>query len=78
MGRRADVLVEIRAVNRCRRILQPTEVFFRISGFRDGAVVQTAQGHAFREIFPNRSEYVTIGLPGSIDWYDEIIVEVLD
>ena len=48
------------------------------SGYRDGAIVQTAQGHAFREIFPNRSEIITIGLPGSIDWYDEIVVEVLD
>jgi hypothetical protein len=78
LGRRADVLVEIRAVNRCRRILRPTDFFFRIVGYRDGSPVQTAQGHPFREIFPGRSEVVTIGLPGSIDWYDEIVVEILD
>jgi hypothetical protein len=73
-----NVLISIRATNRCRRVLQPTDVLFRVSGYRDGAVVQTAQGSPFEEIYPGRSTDFGIGLPGSIDWYDRITVEVLD
>lgn len=73
-----NVLVSIRATNRCRRVLQPTDVLFRVTGYRDGSVVQTAQGSPFEEIYPGRSTDFGIGLPGSLDWYDRITVEVLD
>ena len=73
-----NVLISIRATNRCRRVLQPTDVLFRITGYRDGAVVQTAQGSPFEEIYPGRTTDFGIALPGSLDWYDRITVEVLD
>jgi len=73
-----NVMITIRATNRCRRVLRPTDVLFRVSGFRDGDLVQTAQGSPFEEIWPGRSTDFGIGLPGSIDWYDRIAVEVLD
>jgi len=73
-----NVMITIRATNRCRRVLQPTDVLFRVSGFREGALVQTAQGSPFEEIYPSRSTDFGIGLPGSIDWYDRIVVEILD
>jgi hypothetical protein len=74
----ATVMVNIRATNRCRRVLQPTEVLFRVSGYRDGDLVQTAQGSPFEEIYPGRSTDFGIGLPGSITWYDRLTVEVID
>ena len=73
-----NVLVEIEVINRCGRPLEPSELWFWVAGYRDGALVQTAQGHPFRRIFPGRSEDFSIGLPGSLDWYDEIKVELKD
>jgi hypothetical protein len=73
-----NVMITIRATNRCRRVLRPTDVLFRVSGFRNGDLVQTAQGSPFEEIWPGRSTDFGIGLPGSIDWYDRITVEVID
>ncbi len=73
-----NVLVNINATNTCRRVLQPTDVWFRVTGYRDGDLIQTAQGSPFEEIYPGRSTQFGIGLPGSIDWYDEISVEVND
>jgi hypothetical protein len=73
-----NVMITIRATNRCRRVLQPTDMLFRVSGLREGALVQTAQGSPFEEIWPGRSTDFGIGLPGSIDWYDRITVEVID
>jgi hypothetical protein len=73
-----NVLVEIEVINRCGRPLEPSELWFWVTGYRDGAIVQTARGHPFRQIFPGRSEDFSIGLPGSIDWYDEITVELVE
>ena len=73
-----NVLVNISATNRCRRVLQPTDVWFRVTGYRNGDLIQTAQGSPFEEIYPGRTTNFGIGLPGSIDWYDEILVEVND
>ncbi|HOC44532.1 MAG TPA: hypothetical protein PKJ99_16070 [Thermoanaerobaculales bacterium] len=73
-----NVLITVRATNRCRRVLQPTDVMFRVSGFRDGDLIQTAQGSPFEEIWPGRSTDFGIGLPGSLDWYDRITVEIID
>lgn len=56
----------------------PTELWFEITGWREGAHVQSVRGHPFDEIGPNRSADIAIGLPGSIDWYDEITVEIID
>ncbi|HSO23439.1 MAG TPA: hypothetical protein VLT81_11045 [Chondromyces sp.] len=74
----AHVLVEIKAVNRCRRDLGPFDLWFEISGWRDGGLVQTVRGHPFDRIRPGASGIVAIGLPGSIDWYDEVRVEIVD
>ncbi len=77
-GRPVNVMVSIRATNRCRRVLQPTDIWFRVTGYRNGDLIQTAQGSPFNEIYPGRETVFGIGLPGVIDWYDEIRVEVFD
>lgn len=78
LAARGNVLIDIHAINRCGRKLQPHEISIWIAGYRDGAVVQTATGQAFNEVYPGRSTNFAIGLPGSIDWYDVITVEVMD
>jgi hypothetical protein len=72
------VLVEIEAHNRCSRALHPDEAWFQVTGLRDGAPVHTARGHPFNTIFPGRSERFGVGLPGSLDWYDLITVQVVE
>jgi hypothetical protein len=73
----AQVLVEINAANRCKRSIGTTELWFEITGWRDGAMVQTVRGHPFETIRHRRSGTIAVGLPGSIDWYDEITVEMV-
>jgi len=73
-----NVMIDIHAINRCGRKLAPHEISIWIAGYRDGAVVQTASGNAFNEVYPGRSTNFAIGLPGSVDWYDTITVEVMD
>ena len=70
------VRVTIEATNHCGRDLGPLDVWFRVSGWRQGAMVQTVEGHPMEELGDGDSEEVIIGLPGSIDWYDEIRVVV--
>jgi len=74
----AHVMVEIRAVNRCNRDIGPLDLFFQITGWREGARIQTARGHPFGAIRRRHSEIIAIGLPGSIDWYDKISVEIVE
>jgi len=74
----AQVLIEINASNRCSHDLGPLDLWFEITGWRDGGLVQTVRAHPFESIRRNHSGNIAIGLPGSIDWYDEISVEVLD
>jgi hypothetical protein len=74
----AQVLVEIEAVNRCNRDLGPLELWFDITGWRQGSSVQSVRGHPFDRIRKGGSGIVAIGLPGSVDWYDEITVEIAD
>jgi len=73
----AQVLVEIEVTNRCGRTLGTHEVWFLISGFRNGGLVQTARGHPFDELPSGGTDIVAIGLPGSLDWYDRIEVRVI-
>lgn len=73
-----NVLVDIHAINRCGRKLEPHEIGIWIAGYRDSAVVQTASGTAFNVVYPGRSTNFAIALPGSIDWYERITVEVMD
>ena len=74
----AQVLTEIRAKNNCNRDLNPQDLMFEISGWRDGGLVQSVRGMPFDRIRRRHSEIVSIGLPGSLDWYDEITVEIID
>jgi hypothetical protein len=74
----AQVMVEIEAVNRCNRDLGPLELWFDITGWRQGSSVQSVRGHPFDRIRRGGSGIVAIGLPGSIDWYDRIAVEIVD
>jgi len=74
----AQVLIEINASNRCNRDLGPLDLWFEITGWRDGGRVQTVRGHPFDPIGRRHSGIVAIGLPGSLDWYDQITVEIVD
>ena len=74
----AQVKVEINAVNRCSRDIDALELWFEITGWRNGDLIQTARGHPFDPLRRRHSVITTIGLPGSIDWYDEIVVEIVD
>jgi len=73
----AQVLVEVDAVNRCGRDLDPLEVWFEIAGYRHGDLEQSVRGHLFDPLPKDGEGTATIGLPGSADWYDEIRVAVL-
>lgn len=73
----AQVLVEIRARNRCGRDLGPLDVWFEVSGYRNGDLVQAARGHPFDPLPVNGEATATIALPGSAHWYDAVKVSVL-
>jgi hypothetical protein len=72
------VLVQIDIVNRCRYDLEPLDLFFRATGWRDGGVVQSVLAHPMQTILTGRTEFVAVNLPGSLDWYDEVTLDVLD
>jgi hypothetical protein len=74
----AHVLTEIKAVNNCSRDLDPLDLMFEISGWREGALVQSVRASPFDRIRRRHSGIVSVGLPGSLDWYDEITVEIIE
>ena len=74
----AQVLTEIKANNNCNRDIGPLELLFEISGWRDGGLIQSVRAMPFDRIRRRHSGIIAIGLPGSIDWYDEITVEIVD
>ena len=74
----AQVLTEIRANNNCNRDIEPRDLMFEISGWRNGALVQSVRGMPFDRIGRRHSGIISVGLPGSIDWYDQITVEIVD
>jgi hypothetical protein len=74
----AQVLTEIKANNNCNRDIGPLELMFEISGWRDGGLVQSVRARPFDRIRRRHSGIIAVGLPGSIDWYDEITVEIID
>lgn len=69
-----QILVDIEVDNRCGRDLAPLDVWFEVRGWHDGAVVQTVRGHPFDTLYRGGHGSITIGLPGSLDWYDRIQV----
>lgn len=72
-----NVLVEVHISNRCGRDLDPLQIWLEITGLRAGDMVQSVRGHPFEQLSDGDSAEVLIGLPGSIDWYDQIAVRVL-
>lgn len=72
-----QVLVDIRAANRCGRDLGPLDVWFWVAGYRNGELVQSVRGHPFDAIPRDGEADVHIALPGSIDWYDRLEVRVI-
>ena len=74
----AQVLTEITAYNNCNRDIGPLELMFEISGWRDGGLVQSVRARPFDRIRRRHSGIISMGLPGSIDWYDRITVEIID
>ena len=73
-----QVVTEITARNNCNRDIQPTDLLFEVSGWRDGGLVQSVRAMPFDRIRRRHSGIITIGLPGSRDWYHEITVEIID
>ncbi len=74
----AQVKIDIRVSNRCPYDLGPSNLVFEITGWRGGARVQSVRGRPFETIRRGRTGDLSVGLPGSLDWYDEITVTVLD
>jgi len=74
----AQVKVDIKVKNRCPYDLGPSNLWFDITGWRDGARVQSVRGRPFETIRKGWADDLSIGLPGSLDWYDEITVVVQD
>ena len=74
----AQVKIDLRVDNRCPYDLGPGNLVFEITGWRDGGRVQSVRGIPFETIRRGRSGDLSIGLPGSMDWYDEIEVVVQD
>ena len=78
MSPNAHVLVDIQAANQCGRTLGALDLWFEVTGWRDGAIVQTVRGHPFDALRQRRSANIGIGLPGSADWYDRITVKIVE
>jgi hypothetical protein len=76
-GTLGRILVDIRLENRCGRDLGPLDVWFWVGGYRQGDLVQSVRGHPFDPIARGEEGKASIVLPGSIDWYDRIDVQVL-
>jgi hypothetical protein len=74
----AQVKIDIRVDNRCPYDLGPNNLLFDITGWRDGGRVQSVRGSPFETIRRGWTGDLSIGLPGSLDWYDEIEVRVFD
>ena len=73
-----QIATEITAYNNCNRDLEPSALLFEVSGWRDGGLVQSVRAMPFDRIRRRHSGIITIGLPGSLDWYHEITVEIID
>lgn len=74
----AQVKIDIQVDNRCPYNLGPGNLLFEITGWRDGGRVQSVRGVPLETIRRGRSGELSIGLPGSEDWYDEIEVVIFD
>ena len=74
----AQVLTEIRVRNNCNRDLAPTDLLFEISGWRDGGLIRSVNAMPFDRIRRRHSDIITVGLPGSLDWYHEVRVELVE
>lgn len=70
-----QILITIDLRNRCGRPLEVGELFFNIAGYRQGGYVQGVRGNLVRPLGRSERRDVIIALPGSLDWYDEIVVE---
>lgn len=70
--------VEIEITNRCRRDLEPDDLWFEVAGFRDGGLVQSARARPFEGARRGRGTTLALDLPGSVDWYDEIVVKLIE
>ncbi len=74
----ALVLTEITAKNNCNRDINPSDLMFEITGWRNGGFVQSVRASPFDRIRRRHSGIISMGLPGSRDWYDEITVEIVE
>jgi len=66
--------VEIEVTNRCDRDLESEDLWFEVTGWREGSLVQSVRAKPFDRAARGRSVTLALDLPGSVDWYDEIRV----
>ena len=72
-----QILVDIEVHNRCGRDLDAMDVWFAVNGRSGGATVHLVRGHLFEPLDDGDHGDATIALPGSPDYYDEILVEII-
>lgn len=70
-------LVEIDVTNQCDRAVTKDEMWFEIRAFRHGGLIQTVTAGPFDDARPGQTVIISVDLPGSMDWYDEVRVEPL-
>ena len=73
-----QVATEITAYNNCNRDLVPSDLMFEISGWRDGGLIRSVNAMPFDRIRRRHSDIISVGLPGSLDWYHEVRVELVE
>ena len=69
--------VEIEVTNRCDRDLVPDDLWFEVTGWRDGGLVQSVRAKPFEGARRERKTTLAVDLPGSVDWYDDIRVRLV-
>lgn len=69
--------MEIEVTNRCDRDLKPDDLWFEVSGWREGGLVQSVRAKPFEGAKRERNTTLAVDLPGSVDWYDEIRVRLV-
>lgn len=72
-----QIFVQIDATNGCGRKLMPDDIWFEVAGIKDGSAVHWIRANSLEEVWPGRTVRISVGLQGSVDWYDEVRVVLL-
>jgi hypothetical protein len=78
MPRPGQIMITVRATNRCRRDLSISDVGFEAVAWKDGSVQITRRAYPLEPVRRGRSFDVVFDLPGSTTWYDRIELFILE